>query len=116
MAPLLPSILGTWIKSWGVGCAWNSRTGEEILVSAGVAEKFCVPIHRPLVLSHEQPTGISERGIFVKIVLKIGSIKLLQGFIQILGAVYIDSIIFDHHSRKPLAKLDVHVLQKGAVR
>jgi hypothetical protein len=57
---------------------------------------------------------IRANGIFVNIIPKIGSIELLQRFIQVLAAVYIYAILLDYHTGKALAKLDIHIFQKRA--
>ena len=63
-----------------------------------------------------EPSGIFRtNGEFINIVPQIGSIKLLQRLIQVLGAVYLDSILFNHHPEKALAELDIHIFQERTI-
>ncbi len=59
---------------------------------------------------------VGANGILFKIILQIGSVKLLQRLIQVLRTVYINAVLLDHHPGKALAILDIHIFQKGAVR
>jgi hypothetical protein len=56
---------------------------------------------------------VNADGIFINIVLQVGGIKLFQRSGQVTGAVYVNTIIPDHHPGKALAVLDIHILQKG---
>jgi hypothetical protein len=57
---------------------------------------------------------IGADGVFINIVRQIGSMDLLQRLIQVLGAVYINTLVFYRYPREAMTKLDTHMFQKGA--